>query len=258
MGTEAPINVVGFPKSGNTWLLRMLCDICEANIDASDVVNMADYKANAGRLIRKIHFANALDRSSNERTIYIARDIRDVLVSAFFFNNSFVSEKYVTINEPFSIKRYLARQYFRHQIRRMNLRWCGNEYAELLNWINGHAKKDLMGLNWSDHICHWINNPSVFVVRYEDLLLDTISTMEKVLKFLQVEYKPDELNRIVHTQSFKEKKRYFQAEGNIRNDQFLRRGEAGDWVRFLDDELIDEIMLVHKKGMVAMGYLDAK
>jgi len=40
--TKEPIFVVGFPKSGNTWLARLLAEITQSNIEANNPIDIAD------------------------------------------------------------------------------------------------------------------------------------------------------------------------------------------------------------------------
>ena len=126
MALEAPVYVVGFPKSGNTWLLRMMCDICDANIQLVDPINRADYRADSTRVLHKSHFPDLADLPQDARLIYVVRDIRDVVVSGFFHNHRFIPEELVLAEGPRGLKSALLRSYFRHHVRRLNRRWCGN------------------------------------------------------------------------------------------------------------------------------------
>lgn len=247
---ELPIFVVGFPKSGNTWLLRILCDVIGANIDQPDAVNRAGFDKERERLIHKIHFAHAANVQG--RIIYIVRDVRDVLVSGFFFNNPFVRERSVLLHG--GVQYVLHRLYFRHQIQRMNRRWCGNEYAELNNWLRGRTGRDCIGLNWSDHVAYWTGRPDVLVVRYEDLLADTLSTVKNVLGFLDERFQLEDLEHAVASNSMEAKREEFANSGDVGNYKFLRKGRKGDWIRFLDEGLLREIMKRHGKALHKMGY----
>ena len=113
--------------------------------------------------------------------IYIIRDIWDILVSAFFFNNRFVTEDWVKLDSNLKgVKRLLYRLYFWNQIRRMNRQWCGNEWTVVMNWI--HGRKNTVG-SWSDYIESWVKDSRVIAVKYEDLLCDTDGELKKILGF---------------------------------------------------------------------------
>ena len=147
------IYVIGFPKSGNTWLARLLAEITQSEIESSNSVDSADNSAmrrRGGHLICKQHDSVKEFSLEDVPIVYIIRDVRDVLVSAFFFNNRFVTEDLVKLDSNLrGIKRLLYRLYFWNQIRRMNRQWCGNELTVLRNWI--HGRKSTVG-SWSEHV----------------------------------------------------------------------------------------------------------
>lgn len=267
MQEEAPIYVIGYPKSGNTWLLRMLCEICDANINQTDEINRATYKESRKNIIHKSHFEDISKLHSNGKFIYIVRDIRDVLVSGFFYTHHFINENSVINKNNIDIGSLLFRCYFKYQIKQLNLRWQYNKVTTFKHWILSLLVKlkDLItrrqplpkkiNLNWSEHISYWANRPNIHLVRYEDLLSNTTLEMEKILNFLHLSYSPEDLNNIVHEQSFQIKKQQFKNKGDIRNTQFMRQGRSGDWIRFLDNELVNEITQSHEKCLLMMGYL---
>ncbi len=249
------IYVVGFPKSGNTWLARLLAEVTLSNIDASNSVDEADNSANrtGGYLIHKFHDSGNMLLPDGVRVVYIVRDIRDVLVSAFFFNNSFMSEDCVRIdNEKCGwFKGFFARSYFRHQIKRMNKQWCGNELTVLRNWV--HGKKSNVG-NWSEHIRSWSNRPQIIMVKYEDLLQDTESVMRKVLNSIYIEVSDTALKKAISNQSFDKKKSKFRNSGNKKNVQFLRSGKAEGWREYLTRDIVKNIEMRHYRVMNKYGY----
>ena len=150
---KEPIFVIGFPKSGNTWLARLLAEITQSEMESSNTVDSADNSAmrrRGGHLICKRHDSVKEFSLEDVPIVYIIRDVRDVLVSAFFFNNRFVTEDLVKLDSNLrGIKRLLYRLYFWNQIRRMNRQWCGNELTVLRNWI--HGRKSTVG-SWSEHV----------------------------------------------------------------------------------------------------------
>lgn len=83
------IYVLGFPKSGNTWLARLLGEVTQSNILAEDLVNTADNSSDreGDFAIHKEHVARDEQVLLKEQVVYIIRDIRDVLVSSFYHNH---------------------------------------------------------------------------------------------------------------------------------------------------------------------------
>jgi hypothetical protein len=261
---EGRIYVVGFPKSGNTWLLRLLCDACDANIDQGDAINAADFVPGRRNLLHKVHFADPNVLKKQGKVVYVVRDVRDVLVSGFFHNHRYIAEGGVLAEGPSNLKRALLRRYFRHHIRRLNGRWCGTEWRQSVNFfsrmkarLTGQEVRRQRGTNWSDHVLAWISLPEVCVVRYEDLLNDPGKQLARVLAHLGLEVSGDALASIVRRQSFENKKRSFRENGDRGNELFMRKGRAGDWTRFLDAELAREIVTRNEEGLRAMKYLSS-
>lgn len=250
---KEPIFVIGFPKSGNTWLARLLADVTRSNIDAINPVDASDnsLERDGKYLIKKAHEYNS-DHIMNAPVVYIVRDIRDVLVSAFFFNNGFIHEDWLKSNAKCGwLVRFLSKAFFAHQVKRMNKRWCGNEITVLRNLIRG--KKSKVG-GWSDHILSCTEHTNVFVVKYEDLLDDTYSEMRKILVFLNIETNDVKLKETILNQSFEKKKVQFMRSEDSCNVKFLRSGKSGRFEEFFSPDLVREIESGHAFVMRAHGY----
>ena len=251
---KEPILVIGFPKSGNTWLARMLAEATASKINAGNPIDDADNSlTRTGMyLVYKLHDRGDMVLPRNARIVYVVRDIRDVLVSAFFFNNRFICEDWVKLVGNWHGMRVLARIYFRHQIRRMNQHWCGNEYSGLRNLVC--RKKNTIG-DWSSHILLWTKHPDALVVRYEDLLRDTEGELKKILRGLSIEVDDKTLKETIENQSFEKKKAKFFTSGDSRNSQFMRSGRAGGWRDFLSPSILKRIESTHGSVMSEYGYV---
>ena len=164
---QEDIFVIGFPKSGNTWLARLLAEVTDSNLVPSNPVDAADYslERKADYLIHKKHWVKDIEKVLECKVVYIVRDVRDVLVSAFFFSNPFVCEDWVKRKGRVGwIRGLLYKAYFQRQISRMNEHWCGNELSVILNWMRGDKGQTD---SWSDHVLYWSSQPGVLIVRYE-------------------------------------------------------------------------------------------
>ena len=106
------IYVLGFPKSGNTWLARLLSEVTQSNILAEDPVNTADNSLDrqGNFVIHKEHVVRDEQVVLKEQVVYIIRDIRDVLVSGFYHNNRRLNDEKINSN-------IIARLYFYAQIK---------------------------------------------------------------------------------------------------------------------------------------------
>jgi len=253
--SKEPIFVIGYPKSGNTWLTRIIADLTDSPILASNsAVDQADKKEvyTGEFVIKKQHYSKhskPIYITTSNKIFYVIRDFRDVLISGFFYNNRLVKENWVKLD---SRDRYLfLRLYFKHQIKRMIKSWVGNELTHFWRFLKGR-KTQVM--NWSDHVNYWSSFPNAVVVRYEDMLSDCKQTIKVSLKKVGIEYNGGNFDQVIERQSFHHRKLQFELEKNEDNIRFLRKGMSGDWKHFLDEELLLLINREHGETMKRFGY----
>lgn len=255
-GFSRKMFVIGYPKSGNTWLIRLLSDLLDSPIINDTQVLSSEKRAfysGSWKLI-KAHGENKYfslkDINRSDKVIYIVRDFRDVLISAFFFNNKHIEEDWVEMHSK--EKRMFYRQYFRHEIKRMNKKWVGNELTEFLNVVRG-IKGGKVG-NWSEHVRFGLSLRNVGIVRYEDLQRNCAQAVGEVLGKQGIEYNKERLLDVIERQSFKNRKSQFQNSKDSVNTKFLRKGVVGDWRRFLDKDLNERIIKSHGNTFLQLGY----
>lgn len=248
-----PLYVVGYPKSGNTWLSRLIADATDSNVIYSNEVDAADYSSDKSGeyAIYKAHDRDIKRFPDHARFVYVVRDVRDVLLSAFFFNHPFFQEERLLLEGCHkNILNYLCCVFFYHQVRRSNKRWCSNEVAEFLYMLRNI--ENTVG-NWSEHVTYW-RDQNVCVVRYEDLLEDAEGELKRIFSALGANVNDDALKKAVSNQSFaKRKKEFLEAKDDV-NAKFLRRGTMGDWKRFFPQGLVEEIEREHDQVMKSLGY----
>ena len=100
-----------------------MSDILNSRIDAKPhelVNNVTNYDkpSESNYLIKKVHWVN-YDNLKDLEIIYIIRDIRDVLISAFFHNNRGI--KISDIENSWFLQKY-----FNYEIKALYQRWQGN------------------------------------------------------------------------------------------------------------------------------------
>ncbi|MDY0365398.1 MAG: sulfotransferase domain-containing protein [Arcobacteraceae bacterium] len=257
MQGKEDLYVIGFPKSGNTWLARLLSDITNSNIDVkmeNDLINSSENsEEKTGKyLIHKIHIANDLERVLKSKKVYIVRDVRASMVSGFFHGHRLFQDKNVNDNILLNIL-------FHYEILKLNKKWQGSFLAriqhipfliiEKLFKIN----RQTVG-NWSEHVEFWTKQQDIVVVRYEDLLENTFIELKRILDELDIVYKSEELNQVVEKQSFSTKKKEFLKKGDTKNAEFLRSGTKESWRELLTPKLQKKIEYTHKDMMDKFGY----
>ena len=102
LGKE-PIFVIGYPRSGNTWLARLTADALDSPMVGGDnPIDQADNKHNyTGEfVIYKSHYSKKSKPdfiTEYSKILYIVRDFRDVLISGYFYNHRSNSEKRILL-----------------------------------------------------------------------------------------------------------------------------------------------------------------
>lgn len=286
------IFVNGFPKSGNTWLTRLLAE-CLASPSGSgyfrdeiDIATEGHERKGEYKVLKSHYFLDDFPKEHlDKRIVCPVRDVRDVLVSAFFF-------EYMALQAAPRIIRYLARRFdmlnFFYDIYKMDEKhvelgdsgsiilhvkkyWCRKKFVEYIrntskDWEYKSAATNPKheSSNWLKFYRQWSSfDGKIVFVRYEDLLLDTLTEVKRILQELQIPLPPEnELETAVVKQSFENKRRYFTENkkastfrGGKYNFNFLRTGKEGEWRNYLPPALEEVIVNDHVQMMERFGYL---
>ncbi|MEQ8240957.1 MAG: sulfotransferase domain-containing protein [Cyclobacteriaceae bacterium] len=239
--------VAGLPKSGTTWLEKMLFSLPgfheimipeavyyeQRNIGSHDF----DFPSNTisrlkGSLaVLKLHVHGSLNNAEILKTaglnyVVLFRDLRDVAVSYYFYvKNTPWHPEYKTYNHFNSPSEGL------HQFAKTLL----PEYKE---WV----------YSWRN-----VADANCLIIKYEDLKSDTLGHLRNITKHYKLIITDEELNRIVDKNSFKTLSTG-RKEGESNNESFFRKGISGDWKNHFDDELKE----IYKKEigdfLIAEGY----
>jgi hypothetical protein len=116
--------------------------------------------------------------------------------------------------------------------------------------------------SWSGHVTGWMEGLGslVHIVRYEDMVMDTIPTFTAAVRFAGFPDDPiriekaldycriDELQKQEKAVGFKEKTR--------KSESFFRKGAVGSWREALTDTQVLRIIRDHREVMKRFGYLN--
>ena len=249
------IYIIGFPKSGNTWLARLVAETTKSNILADDIVNTADNSIDrrGNYIIHKEHVVQDKSKIQAGRVVYIFRDVRDVLISGFYHNNRWCNDSLIRNNT-------LIRWYFNYEIKRLNNKWVGSVWSEikyelrcLLKSIIRYKYDKVRVGGWSEHTEYWTNK-NVVLVQYEKLLESTEHELQRVLHEMGISVDERTIKSAVKNQSFKSKKNDFLKNGDKVNAQFLRSGTSGSWKDLPLHGNIKNIEDRHQYMMNKLGY----
>lgn len=242
------IYCLGWPKSGTTWLSRLLGDILDSPVGSayphadSSCIATEGQNRTGKHQIRQGHSIPvdvesdllipvmgqlAYKNLTDERVIYMTRDPRDVIVS--------------------------AHHHWRH----------GESMTDTIKM----AATGTFPLSWGGglipYLKAWEEAPFDYLTTtYEDLLADTVGEVKKLLQ--GITYGNIRMRLAIRRQSFSERKKWTLENGQDLNYglsfqyNFLRRGQVGSWrdemdmkSRFLMQEYFGDWMWEHNyiKGL---------
>ncbi|HTV96590.1 MAG TPA: sulfotransferase domain-containing protein [Steroidobacteraceae bacterium] len=237
--SDAPKNIVwiaSYPKSGNTWVRFMACNLLYGRQESAAAVSVLapDIHERGRELIEgahaglvKTHFACSPSMPMVERTaaaIYIVRTPEDVIVSNFFYAQR------STAAAPTADSRIAFDQYFDAFVsNRGDPRWAR------------------LGMgSWEDNVRSWLEAPHPFpvlAIRFEDLAADAQRVGSMLAQLVRPQSSAEEIRRAVDNSSFQRLKEIEEADiGEKRQGifykpylepsiqagrRFMRRGSVG-------------------------------
>jgi Sulfotransferase domain len=221
--------LVSYPKSGNTWVRFLLANLIYPN-ETVGFANINRLLPAPGvlskRFLRKLPRPRILKSHETfdvrfRKVIYLVRDPRDVAVSEYHFDLK---------------KRYIAPDVSLEQFVKLFIAGQTCSYG-----------------SWWEHVSSWTaarqGNPAFLLVRYEDLLDDSIGETAKITEFLGIQCDRERLRTAVERSSADkmrklEKQQADQWTGtkNTRKDiPFVRAAKSGGWKETLPRSSAEEI-----------------
>jgi dTDP-4-amino-4,6-dideoxygalactose transaminase len=193
------IFTTGYPRSGNTWLDRLLSDLLDAPLQTNpgEVVQTWGVHNNKPIVVRKRH---TIHRQPGP-TVFIYRDPRDVAVSAMHY--------------------------------RIN-----TNLADVLKGMIGTGiKTDDLGVqqgNYEGWIRSWWGKDRAqAIVSYEQLHKNPVKHLKRIVKELVgIDLKTDHVVNVIERQEFQN-----VLKNNPEYYHSMRKGVAGDWVNYFTRDL---------------------
>lgn len=229
------IVVVGYPKSGNTWVTRLTAELVGCPVIGSwkepennEIAREGFDRQSNFRCFKCHHELGEIGIEQEpivDHIIYVIRDPRDIVISGasyFKFNRSKVLKNMLSYLPKGSVlyQRFLYRVLYPERYR-----------------INQMVQAVLFGREW---ICFWYRVPwkehikpyldsNAFFVKYEDMLNAPNEESHRILDYLNLERSDEYIAKAIYNQSFAQKKAEFLNNGNIRNANFMRIGRSEQW-----------------------------
>lgn len=205
--------LAGYPKSGNTWLGYMLSYLLNAEY-------IEPYNYSSGILYSKDHRVLSLtcgDLQGREKTMYksVIKTHGVPPTEAVFKGFLPLTDKVILIiRDPrdVAVSYYYYQQLFKEN-RRTGL--GSTKHASFLNTLR----------KWRKHTDVWLS-AEPFVVKYEDLLANGVTTLKNIMRYLDLESAEDLIKDTLMKFSFDDLKR-----ANNHTSKFFRKGISGDYRR---------------------------
>ncbi len=223
------IRVAEFPKSGGTWLCRMLAEMFEL-----------PYPRNEFWRLRRCIYQSHYKGPTRYKTIYLVRDGRDVMISAYFHFLLHTAStpkplieqwlKKMKIPDPENIRTHLPKfiKIFSEQYKISNTR-----------------------ISWSDHVFSYkVEDDSILLVKYEDLLHRAKDELMRIADWYHFIPKI-ELDRVIEKYSFENLKKSLEGKPE---SQFIRKGIAGDWQNYFSEDALSVFNQLHRGAMNYLKY----
>lgn len=240
---DTDIFLVSYPRSGNLWM-RWLLTVCikgYREIDNPDIVRATIpdiYRVSNEDLLTLAHpriiKSHEKYNSGYPRVIYIFRDVRDVIISLFFY----------------------FRKYGHHTD-------FSTYFKEFTRGILFHK---LNYAGWDENVISWlVHSDHIAVVRYEDLLANVRSVLRVALEHAQIEYSKSLFDHAIDYCTFKRMQKFdlthnierrpdLMTADAIPSIPLVRRGTTGQWKGIFNAAQIDTIKTQYGDLLIKLGY----
>lgn len=229
--TDNDIFIVGYPKSGNTWMQHIIASLV-FQINPStmpdklvqdlvpDIYHIKYFKRYWYFAFFKSH---ELPKPEYKKVIYLVRDGRDAMISYYHYLNK-------VENKPTTLKQLIENE-------------------------------DIFPSKWHIHLQSWKENPynsEIIFVKYEDLLANTLKELKRICDFLNIERKQEVLEMVATGCNFSNMKAKNEEFGwghrIIKNNSFFRNGRRGDYLSEMPIELKEKFEKESIEMLKMYGY----
>ncbi|WP_193366797.1 sulfotransferase domain-containing protein [Pelagibius marinus] len=269
--------LASYPKSGNTWMRAFLANLI---LDAPEPLPLKHIGEACPSEPSEIWFEPFADKPVAELT---AKEIAPLRTRA--------QERVVSLNKnvvPMKTHSYLGED-FGYPIFSMKATYgavyiirdprdvavsaadhFGKTLDEMIAYMDdalatcapmaGQIVHELQS-SWSNHVESWTkwNHPRIFVVRYEDLLVDPLDQFGRIAERFGISKDRARIEKAVEFSSFKQLQQLEEDQGfverSIHSERFFRSGRSGGWQEKLTPAQARKIESDHAVQMKRFGYL---
>lgn len=236
--------LVSYPRSGNTWTRFLIAHlvfpdhaVSFTNIEAL-IPDTSSQSSHALKRVPRPRIIKTHEYFDHRypRTLYIVRDPRDVALSYYNFQR-----KYRQIEDGYSLERFIE------------------------DFVSGRLISAPWG-TWAENVGSWIHTRSgssnFLLLRYEDMLEDTMGQLTRVADFLGVQHDPQRLQRAIEMSSAsrmrqleqQQHERWIATRKRRPDIPFVGNASSGGWRISLPSSSVGQIESAWGKLMLDLGY----
>jgi FkbM family methyltransferase len=227
----ARVAIIGTPRTGNTWIRRVLADVLDAEELPTAHPADLDWAGLPDRFVIRLHWQRSrlLERTLREHAVTVisaARHPLDVLLSILTF-----------VQRDPSTREWLAGQGGNEE----SLQRSGPGDPAFLEWAVSSRARLLLALTPA-----WWSTPTTHRLRYEDLIADPDTGFATLLDRCELEALSDPGAAVTHNSPA----RIHATSGGVP----VWRASPGAWREMLKADYVDALMDTHREVMVSLGY----
>ena len=223
------IVIVGYPKSGNTWVTRLAAELIQCPVSGfwysshEEIAKEGMERISEFACYKSHHQLHKLESFTEKpwKIIYVIRDPRDIVFSGIpYFYADFrkkTEHQLLTLLIPDKMHFWLGG---RHKIKREMIQAVLHGNANVHAWCK---------VSWSRHMTPFLQRPDILKIKYEALLEKPVESCKTVLQFLSLSRTDEEISRAIYNQSFDTVKTKLKKSGVSHQSGFLHKGKAGYW-----------------------------
>jgi len=269
-----------YPKSGNTWVRAIITSL----LYSQDGIFNFNMLKNVDLFPKRFYFKEFIDDYSDLNKIscyWITAQEKinsDGKLKIFkthngnynFSGNDFTNKKNTAgviyiVRDPRNIITSIANHYQLNLQQSADFLFDEKRYLFNKNDPNDLAEENIITLlgSWKANYNSWKTASNSLIIRYEDLLLNTKSEINKLSMFMQKFTKfninDEKIQNILKTTSFEILKKNEEREGfeeAANSDiKFFNLGPKNNWKNLLNKDLINIVEKQFSKEMKELGYI---